>query len=212
MHSRSDVFIGIDHERFAPDRRRESAALPRFHRKIAGLWPCCSEDAASRLICCEGDFRAFRDAARLVFGDRREDLDRQPVGVRIIAAYEIDVGLVQQRGDGNGPREPVELRDDQRRLRSASVRQRAAQLRPVVERVALAGLDLGVLGDQFAGDADVLQDGGALTLKPEAGFALAIGADAEISDEFPHAWASVAYTSSSIQVNVTPRTTKPAAL
>jgi hypothetical protein len=67
------------------------------------------------------------------------------------------------------------------------VRERAAQLRPVVERVALAGLDLGVLGDQLAGGADVLQDGSALPLKAKAGFALAVGADAEIGDELLHA-------------------------
>ena len=62
----------------------------------------------------------------------------------------------------------------------------ATELGPIIERVALACLNLSVLSDQCAGSADVLDHRGALSLEAKAGFALTIGADSEIGDKFFH--------------------------
>ena len=64
--------------------------------------------------------------------------------------------------------------------------ERTTELGAVFERVALTRLYFGVLSDQCACRADVLDHRGALSLEAEAGFALAIGADAKIGDEFLH--------------------------
>ena len=81
--------------------------------------------------------------------------------------------------------QPVELGDGDLALGLLRRLQRGLQLRPAVERIgALAGLDLGELGDDL--EAFGLGEGGdglALRFEAEAGAALLLGRDAVIGDE-----------------------------
>ena len=47
-------------------------------------------------------------------GDGREDMDRQPVGLREIDGRELDTRLYQAGHEMNVAREPVQLRDNER--------------------------------------------------------------------------------------------------
>jgi hypothetical protein len=81
--------------------------------------------------------------------------------------------------------QPIQLRDDDRRLDLARRRECCGQPRPTLERVgALAGLNLDELGD----DVEALgrgkgRDRLALRLEPEARASLAGGADADVADD-----------------------------
>jgi hypothetical protein len=74
------------------------------------------------------------------------------------------------RDEGDVSRQPVQLRDDDRRLDLSRRRERCGQLRPALERVRpLAGLNL----DELANDVEALGRGKgrnrlALRLEPEA--------------------------------------------
>jgi hypothetical protein len=90
-----------------------------------------AENASPRLVGTERGLGAFGDAAGFVFGDCREDLDGEPVREGVIAAYKIHVGLAQERSHSDGSCESIELRNDERGLRTPGVRESAAQLRPL---------------------------------------------------------------------------------
>jgi hypothetical protein len=89
--------------------------------------------------------------------------------VRIVAADKLNVGLVEHRGDRNRPRKAVELGDDEDGFRALGMGEGFAKLGPIVEHVALAGLNLGILGEQCCAVADVLKHGGALAFQAEVG-------------------------------------------
>ena len=81
--------------------------------------------------------------------------------------------------------EPVELGDGDLTLGLLRRLQRRLQFGPAVECVAaLAGLDLGELGDDLeAFGRGERGDGGALRLQAEAGTALLLGRDAVVGDQ-----------------------------
>ena len=80
-------------------------------------------------------------------------------------------------------RKPVELGDHQLRAIGAAGLKGTGKLGAVV--IALATLDLDMLSDQLpAAAVEKGLDRRALRFQPEAGFALALGADAQVGNEF----------------------------
>ena len=116
----------------------------------------------------------------LVLGHGRQDVDRQPVGLREVAGDELDPALHQVRDEGDVAGQPVELGDQQRRLLQPAGGEGRGELGPVV---APAALDLDELGHEPRRVADMVEDRLPLRLQAEAGGALALGRDAEIGDE-----------------------------
>ena len=110
-----------------------------------------------------------------------EDMDRQLVGMGVINGNEFDAAFHKRGNEGQVAGQAVELGDDKPCPLLFAGRERPPQLRAVG---ALAALDLGELIDQRPPTAvQVVHDGFALRVETQAGFALPIRADAEISDK-----------------------------
>ncbi len=62
---------------------------------------------------CQPD-KAFRDHLALVLGDGSHDVQREPVGLRHVAAEEVHAAFEQAGDEGDVARQPVELGDEQR--------------------------------------------------------------------------------------------------
>jgi hypothetical protein len=72
-----------------------------------------SELHAASLGSCERGLGALGYHAGFVFGDRRQDVDGEAVGLREVDGFEIDAGFHQVRHERNVARQPVQLRDDE---------------------------------------------------------------------------------------------------
>ena len=93
----------------------------------------------------QGGLGALRDHLALVLVHRREDVDGQLVGVRVVNSHELDAGVRQRGNEGQVAAQPVELGDDELGLVLLAGRERLLQFRPVI---ALAALDLGEVVDK----------------------------------------------------------------
>ena len=102
-----------------------------------------------------------RDHFPLMLGNGRENMQGQPGRMRVVHGDELDAGIHQRGNEGQISREAIQLGDDQPRLALAAEGQRSLKLRAVV---ALAGLDLGELGN-WCHRAKIATNGRLLCLK-----------------------------------------------
>lgn len=106
----------------------------------------------------------LRDHLALVFGDRGEDVQRQPIRLWEVAGHEIDVAVHQGRNEANAPSQPVELCDNQDGLVLPACGQSGGELWTVV---LLAAFDFAMLLEQFASlSGDVGVNRRALRVEP----------------------------------------------
>src|SRR5947207_2470370 len=111
----------------------------------------------------------------------REDMDRQPVRVRIVDRDELDARVHQRRNEREIARQAIQLGDNQLGLVLAAGGERSGELRPIG---ALAALDLDELLHKLPGAAvEVARDGFALRVEPKTGLALPVGRNAVVGDE-----------------------------
>ncbi|AIT07357.1 hypothetical protein MC45_14345 [Sphingomonas taxi] len=66
-----------------------------------------------------------------MLSNRRQQVQRQPVGMRHVAGDELHAAVHQVRDEGDIARQPIKLRDYQRRTMQAAHGQRRRQLRSV---------------------------------------------------------------------------------
>jgi hypothetical protein len=130
--------------------------------------------------------RPLRDHAALLLGHRGVNVQHEWIGLGAeISDDEADFVLHQAADEVHVTAEPIELRDNNRRLGLASGFQRGTELRPLLI-VVLAGLNLGEGLDNL--DAFLIgetPDQGLLRLQAEAGLALLLGRDIPKS---PSSW------------------------
>jgi len=127
--------------------RNATADCVRSARAAEGSLPCGAEPGSPRLRGCERRLGAFGDHLALVLGDGGQDMQREPVGLRHVAAEQVDAAFQQAGDEGDVARQPVELGDEQRGVGLLGMVEGLLQFRPVG---ALAALDLDVLRQQPA--------------------------------------------------------------
>ena len=88
-----------------------------------------------------------------MLGDGGQDMQREPVGLRHVAAEQLDAAFQQPGDESDVARQPVEFGDEQRGAGLLGVVERLLQLGPVG---ALAALDLDVLRQQRSSVAAML--------------------------------------------------------
>jgi hypothetical protein len=81
-----------------------------------------------------------------MFGNCGQDVERETIGLREIAAHEVNLAVHERRDERYIATEPVQLRDDQSCPMSLAGRERFGKLRPIA---ALAALDLDEFADQL---------------------------------------------------------------
>jgi hypothetical protein len=140
---------------------------------------------------------------RLVLGDRREDVDCEPVRLRKIDRVKIDAGFHKVGDEGHVARQAVELCDDQGRAVQAAQFQGLGQFGAIA---ALAAFDLGQLSDQAPIAAiQVIADGGLLGVEAEPAAALSLRAYAIVGHKPAgmRRWHDVTLPSSDVEGDVT---------
>lgn len=143
-----------------------------------------AELPAPGLVGGQGCLGPLGDPARLVFGDGREDVDREAVGGRVVTRDELRTRLHQVREERYVAGEPVQLGDDQRGLGELGVGQRPDQFGPVVGLGLCAGLYLGISADDRAAcRPGVGAHGRLLALKAETAGTLLLRGHAIVRDQ-----------------------------
>ena len=115
-----------------------------------------------------------------MLGDSGQDVDGEPVRVRVVDGDELNPAFHQVRDEREVAAEPVHLRDDQDGLQLLRQLDCLGQLRTVI---ALAGLDLGELRLERPGaSVQIVGDGISLRVEAESRPALLLGGDAVVGD------------------------------
>ena len=124
--------------------------------------------------------------------------DGQAVGRGNVGGDELDLVFHQAREEGDVAREAAELCDDEGGLVLLARVDRGAELGPARESLdALPRLHFDKLLEELpAAAVQILVDGRTLGLEPQAAFALLVGRDAQVTDEFAlgHARSVCVYT------------------
>ncbi len=108
-----------------------------------------------------------------MLGHGRQDMQRQPGRIRIVARDEVDPTLHEVGDKGEVAAQSIEARDDQRRAPPPRHIERAREFGPIG---ALARFDLGEgRHDLTPGALDVPTHALGLSVQPKPGSALAVG-------------------------------------
>jgi hypothetical protein len=117
----------------SPRRHALSFQFGKHRRKVSGSLHCgcavgrgqsiCSiatKTDSSSLRCLQSSFSALRNHLTLMFGNRREDMQGQAVGVRIIHSHELDARVHQGSDECQIPGQAVQFRNDESSLSLAA--------------------------------------------------------------------------------------------
>jgi hypothetical protein len=131
------------------------------------------ETRPPRLGRREGRLGALGNRFALMLGHRRQDMQRQLVGVRIIDRNELNAGIHERCDKGQVSGQPIQLGNDQLGFVLAAGLERPHQLRPICP---LAALNLNEFGHDFPCTAvEVAPDGLLLGFEAKPAAALAVG-------------------------------------
>jgi hypothetical protein len=105
---------------------------------------------ATRLSSRKGCLGVLGDSAPHSLSHSRDDVDREPVGVRHICGHEVHAAFLEARDEVKVSREPIEARNHEFGPRRFGVADGCLQLRPTIP---LAALNLNVFGHEFPSTA-----------------------------------------------------------
>lgn len=112
----------------ATARNRRGCTAHRVgRRQLAAGRIARAQAHAACLSSRQGVARAFADRSGLLLGDGGHDVQEKTVGLGHVAGSELDAALHEVGDEGDVARQPVELRDHQRRMRRLGSRESVAQ-------------------------------------------------------------------------------------
>jgi hypothetical protein len=122
------------------------------------------------------------NGSAFVLGHGRENVQRQPVGLRAVAGDELNARIQNASNKLDVTGQPVQFGDYQCRTSRPATTQRSSQLRPVSFTPAL---NFGELGQQ-ASTANMAQHGNPLGFEPQTALALLHSRNPEVRYEPCH--------------------------
>ena len=118
------------------------------------------------------------DHTSLMLGDSGQNVDRETVGRRHVGGDKVNAVVLQAADERDGPSEPIELGDRQRRFVDATIAKGRFKGRAIWSTTAL---DLLVLSDDQT-VTDEPENGFALRFQAQAALPLSLGRNPEVQD------------------------------